>query len=286
MTHKTIRLAVIQFARDRFKPDKNIRRMKNFLRRVEGADLVCLPEAWVVMKKIDESDEKELLAEFGEIAAKNKFTLVTGGIFIAKNSKFNQKPRTVNLEPRTLNPKLIKDVCHVIGSDGKLAGTVEKIFPSFPLGERNFCAPGDRLPIFEIAGAKVGVVICVDMLYPEICRSIAQRGAELILNPSNIPESRLNLWHALIQARAAENTVYTVFVSNTHTEYPDQRPVRGGSIVVAPWGDIIATAGSAEKILYVDIDINQVYETRKRWRYLDDINEVKISKEGKVKRKK
>jgi len=326
MMPKTIRLAIIQFARDRFHPDKNIRRMKNFLRCVEGADLVCLPEAWVVLKMIDRHEEKKLIQEFAEIAAAGKFALVTGGLFIFQGtgfriqgsgfkikdskekiydtnpkhkisdfrhqaSEFNSKFKIQNSKlsisaPRTAHhaPE-IKDVCHVIGSDGKLIGTVEKIFPSFPLGERNYCMPGSRLPIFEVAGAKVGIAICVDLFYPELCRSLAMRGAEVILNPSNIPESRLPLWHALVQARAAENTVFTVFVSNTHTEYPDNRPVRGGSIVAAPWGDVLYRAGKAEKILYVNLDLNQVYETRKRWRYLDDIKEIKIRKSGRIIRK-
>lgn len=241
--------------------------MPRMLKKVEGVDLVCLPEAWVVATMIDRERERALLAELGGIAAAGKFAVITGGLFIAHGDK-------------------VVDICHLIGPDGEVAGTVEKIFPSFPIGEREYVAPGSRLPVFEVGGVKVGILICVDLFYPELARSLARRGAEVIFNPSNIIEQRIRLWHSLVSARAAENTVYAVFANNTRTEYRDGRPVRGGSAVFAPWGDMVAKAGRAEKILYHDIDLDQIAETRKRWRYLEDIGEVGITKTGKVTRKK
>ncbi|MEW5945395.1 MAG: carbon-nitrogen hydrolase family protein [bacterium] len=264
---RVLRVAVIQFARERFEPERNFRRMREWVARVEEADVVFMPEAWVVATRIDEGRESELVAEYGVIAASRGFAVITGGLFVERGGR-------------------VRDVCHVIGSDGKLKGTAEKIFPSFPMGERNYCEAGDRLPVFEIGAAKAGILVCVDMLYPELCRSLARRGAEVIFNPSNIPEMRLPLWHSLVAARAAENTVYVVFASNTGTEYPDGRAVSGGSVVAAPWGDILIKGGRRERIVYAEIDLSQVAETRKRWRYLEDIGGVRVGKTGKVTRAK
>ncbi|MFH1538779.1 MAG: carbon-nitrogen hydrolase family protein, partial [bacterium] len=264
---RTFRVAVVQFARERLDPEKNLRRMPRLLKKVRGADLVCLPEAWVVAMAMDEKREKALLEEFCGIAAAGGFALITGGLFIVHGDR-------------------IADICHLIGADGKLMGTVKKVFPSFPIGERKYCAGGDKLPVFEVGGVKIGILICVDLFYPEFARSLARRGAEVIFNPSNIIEQRIGLWHSLAAARAAENTVYVVFSNNTKTEYRDERPVRGGSAVFAPWGEMLAGAGRAEKILYYDIDLGQIAETRRRWRYLEDIGEIGITKSGRVTRKK
>lgn len=262
---RALRLAVLQFTRERLDPESNLRRMPEMLRRVEGVDLAIMPEAWVVATHIDADRERRILDQFGEIAAAGRFTVITGGLFVQRGDR-------------------VRSVCHVIGPDGSLAGAAEKIFPSFPVGERKYCDPGDRLPLFDVAGAKVGILVCVDLFYPELARSLAARGAEVLLNPANIPAQRVGLWRAMAATRAAENTVYTVFACNTNTDYADERPVSGGSAVFAPWGDVMADAGADDTILRAEIDLSQVEETRKRWRYLEDISGAVIDADGSVAR--
>jgi len=117
-------------------------------------------------------------------------------------------------------------------------------------------------------------LICVDALYPELARCMALRGAYVIFNPSNIPKNRSELWKHVSVTRAAENTVFYVFVNNTNTEYPDGRPVRGHSVVAAPDGEVMLEAGEEEDVFRVELDLDQVEKIRRRWRYLDDIRQL------------
>jgi predicted amidohydrolase len=120
----------------------------------------------------------------------------------------------------------------------------------------------------------VGVLICVDAFYPELARSLALNNAHIIFNPSNIPQNRSELWKHISVTRAAENTVFYVFVNNTNTLYPDGRMVKGHSIVASPDGEVILEAGEEEKVSQIELDLNQIDSIRKRWRYLNDIRQL------------
>ena len=77
----------------------------------------------------------------------------------------------------------------------------DKYYPSSAIGERSFVKAGCRTAVFDVAGVKVGVVVCVDLMYPEVVRRLTLRGADVTLNPSSIPTDRMSLWKALGRAR-------------------------------------------------------------------------------------
>ena len=249
---KTLRIVLVQHHRVREDPPDNMRRMNAVLDDITDTDIVLLPEAWNGPAPVSPSDLQGLLDTWSTAAARGRYTLVSGGLFIQNNSGG------------------LKDICHVIGPDGALLGETEKVFPSAPVGERKYMTGGNRVPLYHIAGVPVGILICVDMFYPELARSLAQRGAQVILNPSNIPLNRVNLWHRLISVRAAENTAYVVFSTNTGTTYPDARNVQGHSAAAAPYGDLCFEAGAASGTYRIDLDLSLVDRLRTRWPYLDD----------------
>ena len=109
----------------------------------------------------------------------------------------------------------------LIGPDGTTAGKYRKTH-----GVEPGYTPGDRLPVFETRYGKVGMLICYDRQPPEIARTLAQHGAELILIPSNGMWGRMN--DALLRSRAYENRVYLVFA----------HPRNG--VIIDPGGRIIA----------------------------------------------
>ncbi|MFQ6080969.1 MAG: carbon-nitrogen hydrolase family protein [Candidatus Bathyarchaeia archaeon] len=153
-------------------------------------------------------------------------------------------------------------------------GFYDKRFPSTAFNEREFTSPGNVSPVFKVDNVNTGVLICVDALYPELARSLALNDACIIFNPSNIPQNRSELWKHVSVTRAAENTVFYVFVNNTNTRYPDGRMVKGHSIVAAPDGEVILEAGEEEKVFQIELDLNQIDRIRKRWRYLNDIRQL------------
>lgn len=251
-----LRVSLVQFARDRVDKTKNIEHMLSTLSEIKNTDIVCLPEAWIGGGFfLEEKEHRSLLSSLSEIAAKKSYNLLTGGLFARRGKK-------------------IFDSCHVINRDGEVIGFYDKRFPSTAFGEREFCSPGKTSPVFLVDDVKIGVVICVDALYPELTRSLALNDSCIIFNPSNIPENRNELWKHLSVTRAAENTVFYVFVNNTNTLYPDGRMVKGHSVAVAPDGEIIVEAGEEEKVFRSQIKLDQIDKIRKRWRYLNDIRQL------------
>jgi predicted amidohydrolase len=230
--------------------------MLSILSEIKNTDIVCLPEAWIGGESfLEERKHKSLLSSLGEIAATNSYNLLTGGLFARRGDK-------------------IFDSCHIINREGRVIGSYDKRFPSTAFGEREFCSPGKTSPVFMVDDVRIGVVICVDALYPELTRNLALNDACIIFNPSNIPENRNELWKHISATRAAENTIFYVFVNNTNTLYPDGRKVRGHSVVAAPDGEIILRANEEEKVFQSELELNQMNKIRKRWRYLNDIRQL------------
>jgi len=254
-----LRIALVQFGRDRDNKPKNVQRMLSTLSEVKNVDVVCLPEAWTGAGELflEEKERESLLSSLCELAAENNYNLLTGGLFNRRGEK-------------------IFDTCHIINRDGKVTGFYDKRFPSRAFNERELVSPGNVSPVFKVDNVNIGILICVDALYPELARKLALNNAYIIFNPSNIPENRNEFWKHVSVTRAAENTVFYVFVNNTNTLYPDERMVKGHSIVVAPDGEIILEAHEEEKVFQSELDLSQIDKIRKRWRYLEDIRQQPV----------
>jgi predicted amidohydrolase len=249
-------VALVQFGRDDSNQPKNIGRMLSILSEIKNVDIVCLPEAWTGRGLfLEEKECESLLSSVCQRAAENGYNLLTGALFNHREEK-------------------IFDTCHVISRNGKVIGFCDKRFPSTAFNEREFTSPGNVSPVFKVDNVNIGVLICVDALYPELARSLALNNACIIFNPSNIPQNRSELWKHVSVTRAAENTVFYVFVNNTNTHYPDGRMVKGHSVVAAPDGEVILEAGEEEKVFHIELDLKQIDRIRKRWRYLKDIRQL------------
>lgn len=246
-----MKIALVQPARDRLDKAKNFQTVEHLLKDIRNVDIVCLPENWAGVVTLSEAELAETLALLGRYAQREHYTLLTGSLIVEHKDY-----------------RIARG--HVIGPDGVVLGYTEKIFPSNAVGERAFLRPGERLSVFAIEKARFGIAICVDLFYPELIRSLAQRDIQILFNPSNIPENRIALWRSLLCARAAENTIFVAFANNTKSFYPDDRPVSGHSMVVSPRGDVLFEADDAEGVYTVEINLTQIAEARKRWPYLAD----------------
>lgn len=247
-----LKVALVQFARkESFK--ENVERMQEILSKIKDVELVCLPEAWVGRALILESkDINVIISSLREIAKQNNTNIILGGFFTKRKTK-------------------IVSTCYLINSKGEIAGFTDKLFPSIAVGERTFSDFGDVLNTFTVNNIKFGVMICVDAMYPEIARKLSLNGAKIIFNPGNIPENRIRLWEHIGVTRAAENTVYYVFVNNTYTTYPDGRRVMGKSFVASPYGEIIFQANESEGVFQIHLNLSFIDRVRERWPYLSDI---------------
>jgi predicted amidohydrolase len=172
----------------------------------------------------------------------------------------------------------------VVDAAGKHVGTYRKThipayFPTELQGgtgsfEKFYFTPGDALPVFEVAGARIGIQICNDRLYPEPSRVLARRGAEIIFMPIcystyGDPEHRVGIWEVPLRSRAYENGVWVAAANRVGTEEP--RVHIGRSMVVDPRGTIVREAGMQEPELLVEtIDLDAVPRQRKRFPWWRD----------------
>lgn len=124
--------------------------------------------------------------------------------------------------------------------------------------------PGDQVVTFDCEGVTVGLAICYDLRFPELFAALADRGAELILVPSafTIPTG-MNQWEPLLRTRAIETGCY-VAACDQWGRYARGRENYGHSMVVDPWGTVIAQCREGVDTLAVDLDLEYLEAVRQR----------------------
>ncbi len=172
----------------------------------------------------------------------------------------------------------------VLDEGGNVAGRYRKThipayFPNDKAGgtgsyEKFYFTPGDSLPVFDVAGTRVGVQICNDRLYPEASRALALAGAEVIAMPIcfstySDPEHRASIWEVPLRARAYENGVFVLASNRVGIEGP--RHHLGRSMVIDPRGTIVAEAGTKDaELLVATIDLDDVGAARAKFPWWRD----------------
>lgn len=248
-----ITLAIIQFPRRLGELQSNLTQARKYAYQIKNADIVLLPEDWLGTSLMSWKDFLNASLEIKELLPRDCL-LVAGAGFVRTGQMSVSRGAFIYKKSPVIIP-------------------YEKQFPSHAIGERKFIQKGKLLPVIEYKGIKMGVSVCVDLFYPEVVRNLALRGAEIIFNPANIPDSRMDLWQWLGAARAAENTVYVAMANNTLTSYRDGRRVAGRSFVARPDGHGLQQCGNDPGIYYFRLNMDLIKKVRKRWRYLDDIRE-------------
>lgn len=136
------------------------------------------------------------------------------------------------------------------------------------LDEPTWLAAGDRLAVAPVDGTSAGLGVCYDLRFPELWRSLALQGAGLLLLPAEWPIVRAAHWRALAIARAIENGAFVLGCNCCGSD--GTNTFAGGSLVVSPWGEVLAEAGLAEETIYADLDLSQIEQARSRVPVLRD----------------
>ncbi|OFZ21600.1 MAG: hypothetical protein A2202_09155 [Bdellovibrionales bacterium RIFOXYA1_FULL_36_14] len=132
------------------------------------------------------------------------------------------------------------------------------------INESDIYTPGNSLKLIELGILKLGLTICFDVRYPEMYRQYRALGANLVsISAAFTIPTGIAHWHTLVRARAIENQ-YFVVAPAQWGHHNDRIQTFGHSLVVDPWGEILVDAGDGEKLITVDIDLNQVEEVRKK----------------------
>ena len=127
---------------------------------------------------------------------------------------------------------------------------------------------GGHAVIADTAFAKIGMTICYDIRFPHLYRGLAKSGASILLIPAAFaqPTGRAH-WEVLLRARAIETGCFVIAAAQTGEHQTTQgrpRKTYGHSMIVSPWGEILADAGEDQGIIYADLDLSLVDSTRAR----------------------
>jgi predicted amidohydrolase len=148
----------------------------------------------------------------------------------------------------------LRNAAVLVGPDG-LIGTYRKTHLPF-LGVDRFVEPGDELSVFDTPLGRIGVEICYDLRFPEVTRTLALRGADVVAHPTNFPMAATSQTELITVARAAENRVYLLTANRVGKERRGE--FCGRSQIVDPFGTRLAETGVTEEILLVaDVDVEK-----------------------------
>jgi predicted amidohydrolase len=125
--------------------------------------------------------------------------------------------------------------------------------------------PGDHAVVASMDGVGLGLSICYDLRFPELYRALAVAGASLLAVPAVFTErTGRDHWEPLLRARAIENGAWVLAAAACGPGGPGAIPAWGHSMVVDPWGRVIAAAGSGEAIVRAEIDLGLVDAARRQ----------------------
>jgi omega-amidase len=222
---------------------------------VQEPDIIVLPELWTTgydlanLQEKSDVEAREASSFLREMAIKHKTNLIGGSVA-------NKTAQGIE------NTMLVYD------KYGEKAGKYSKLHLFKLMDEHLYLAPGNNKGLFSLEGRKFAGLICYDIRFPEWVRSHALEQTEAIFVVAEWPIQRLEHWRALLIARAIENQCYVIACNRSGSD--PNNTFAGHSMVIGPWGDVIAEAGEGQELLVAEIDLDQVKEARGRIPIFED----------------
>jgi predicted amidohydrolase len=250
-----MKVAVVQFKASTNKK-VNLKKIISYISKAtsKNATLCAFPE--FMMFYTSSSQTPKQLVNLAETINGNFVTT------IAKAAKENQIQVVGSFYEKSRKKDRVYDTCFVIGKSGKVISTYRKIHLYDALGfkESDKIVSGSKItkPVNTSLG-KMGMMICYDLRFPEMARSLATAGAEVLVAPSawvkgNMKEEH---WITINKTRAIENGCYVIAPDQVGNIYC------GRSLVVDPYGKILLDMKKKQGIGFVNINLNKVKQTRK-----------------------
>ena len=232
-----------------------------------GAGFVLTPEVTNCLSSdraqqravLRHEEEDPTLAALREDAARLKLWLLIGSLAL----------KTDDEDGRFANRSFL------IGPDGGIVARYDKIHmfdvdvsETEKYRESAGYRPGSRAVIAPTPFGTIGLSICYDIRFPQLYRRLSQAGAQILTVPAAFNDTTGKAhWQSLLRARAIENGAYILAPAQTGTHAAHEgRPRRtwGHSMVVAPWGEVVADGGTDPGITYAEIDLAAVERARRR----------------------
>ncbi len=256
-----LRVACVQMT-SRAQIAPNIETSLSMIRRAhgDGAQFVALPEVVNLCEKRPgraaekahpEATEPALRA-YRDLAAELGIWILAGSLLV----KLRDDHRFANRS-------------FLIGADGAVVAAYDKIH-MFDVDleggesyrESNRFRPGERAVVAPSPWGGIGMTICYDMRFAYLYRMLAQAGARILTAPSSFarPTGRAH-WHVLLRARALETGCFMIAPAQCG-DHEDGRKTYGHSLIVSPWGEILAEAGEEPGVIHAELDLARIDEAR------------------------
>ncbi len=219
-----------------------------------GAELLLVPELWSTGYTLDRAEELAssledgIVAETGRVAAAQRIAIL--------GSTLVRVPGGVG------NTAVFHD------RDGRPRGVYSKVHLFGLMDEPRYLVAGPGPVLIETPWGRAGLAICYDLRFPELFRSYAVAGADLILLVAEWPMPRLAHWQTLLRARAIENQVFVIACNRVGTS--GATTFFGHSTVIDPWGEVLFEADDQAGLHLVEIDPDRLAEARRKLPVLRD----------------
>ncbi len=225
------------------KPEENFSHAAELVKRAmkDKPDVLVLPETWNTgffprenLQALCDRDGSRVKQVFGALAERYQVNIVAGSVSNVRGGK-------------------VYNTAMVFDRTGACIASYDKTHLFTPMGEDNYYTPGDRLCTFVLDGVKCGLIICYDVRFPELTRSLTVPGLDMLFVVSQWPKVRTFHLRSLTTARAIENQMFLVCCNSCGTA--GQTVYGGNSAIIDPWGETVALAGETEEILTADCDL-------------------------------
>jgi deaminated glutathione amidase len=258
----TIRAACVQFSA-RAEKSENIALMAPLVAEAagRGADVVLLPEKWnawmdgprlrPLAERLDGGETIDAMAGW---ARDHGVNLIGGSIAILADDES------------------VHNVSIAFDRTGERVAAYTKIHlfdvdvGGFSYRESDGTAPGSELITVELDGVTVGLTVCYDLRFPELYRALAvDRGARILTIPSNFTlHTGMAHWEVLLRARAIENQAFVLATGQHGTPGGLDKPSYGHSMIIDPWGTVLAQAPDGDGVIVADLDLTTQESIRER----------------------
>jgi predicted amidohydrolase len=229
----------------------------DLLDRARGSDLILLPELWPCgyfsfaryQSESEPADGPTVQALAGK-ARELKASLFTGSFVESAAGK-------------------LYNTCLLIDPSGEVVARYRKMHLfAYQSEERALLSRGEEVVVTSTSWGRVGFSICYDLRFPELYRRMIDQKAEVFLVAAAWPAARLEPWRLFNRARALESQAF-VFTSNGAGTSGGVR-LAGHSILVDPFGNVLAEAGDGEELLSIEVDLGVVRKFRREFTALQD----------------
>ena len=214
----------------------------------DNSDVLVLPETWNTgffskenLAELSCKDGDEVKSHIGTLAKQYGVNIVAGSVSNVRDGK-------------------VFNTAMVFDRDGECIAEYDKTHLFTPMGEDDYFTGGDHLCSFTLDGVKCGIIICYDIRFPELTRSLALQGLDMLFVLSQWPKERIFHLRTLTTARAIENQMFVVCCNSCGTA---GKTVYGGnSAIIEPFGKTLALAGKNEEIISAICDMQILSDIR------------------------